>query len=568
MDNIKHISLKQLFFSNKYYLLLGLLLLVVNKSATLLMPYAGKYLIDDVIKNKDLNLLKNIMGIVLIALIVQSFSSYLLVQILGIKAQKRIADIRTQFFNKITYLPLSFFKESSSGKLTSIILNDFESIRILLGSSLVEFLGGLLSIVLSCILMSILSIKLTLFILIPLLIFCLIIYIVYKKQKKAIKARKSVRDNVAANLTEAFRGIKIIKGFDSNEYSTSIIKNDFYLLFESIKKTMVTNNLIISSGIFFIGIISILLMWFGSKMVINNELTIGELTTFTMYLGFLIAPFYQITKISSQFTDAKASVERINDLLQLENEKENLSIPPTTIIGAIKFENVSFNYDSIKVINNISFTTKPNSVTAIIGKSGAGKSTLIELIASFYQPYSGTIFIDNHPLSNLNLKSYRQQLGFVFQETYLFNSTIKDNVMLSFPKATDAELNDALDKANALEFINKLSHGIYTIIGENGIKLSSGQKQRIAIARAFLSNPRILILDEATANLDITNEKLITESIHQLMSNRTVIVIAHRLSTIKNADNIIVLDHGKIIEQGTHEELIKKEGNYFSLYNS
>jgi ABC-type bacteriocin/lantibiotic exporter with double-glycine peptidase domain len=532
------------------------------------MPSAGKYLIDDVITNQNYDLLQKIISLIVIALFVQAITSYALLYVLGIRAQKNIAEIRTAFFYKLTHLPLSFFKNSRSGKLTSIVLSDFESIRVLLGGGLVQILGGSLSIILAFTLMALLNIKLTAIISLPILIFSVFLFVIYKKQKSAFKQRNIIRSNTAANLTEAFRGIKIIKGFESNQYTTSILKNDFLSLYESVKKTMLSNNFLVSSGIFFIGVTSTLLMWYGSVMTINNELTIGELTTFTMYLGFLIAPFYQITKISSQFTEAKASIERINDILKQENEIENELNPAIKINGSIEFKNVSFNYGDTVIINNISFSIKPNSITAIIGKSGAGKSTLTELIASFYQPHSGDILIDNTPLNLINLKSYRQQLGFVFQETYLFNGSIKDNILLAAPNATDSELNDALQQANTFEFIDELSNGIHTNIGENGIKLSSGQKQRIAIARAFLANPKIIILDEATSNLDVTNEKLITESIRNLMHNRTVIVIAHRLNTIINSDQIILLDNGEIIEQGTHDELMNKKGKYHYLYNS
>jgi ABC-type bacteriocin/lantibiotic exporter with double-glycine peptidase domain len=568
LKTLNYISLKQLLTDNKNYLFLGLLLLIINKAATMLIPATGKFLIDDVIQNHDIGLLKKILIAILVSLILQASTSFLLIHLLGIKAQKKIAEIRTLFFNKITHLPLSYFKDTSSGAITSRVLSDFDSIRILLGSGIVQLAGGLLSVCFTLVLMVILNSKLTLLTITPLALFCILLYLIYKKQKPAFKTRKLVRANASANLIEAFRGIKIIKGFVSNEYATEIIQKDFFKLFKSIKKTLISGNLMISSAIFFIGLTSLLVMWFGSNMAINNELTVGELTTFTMYLAFLIAPVYQITKITSQFTDANASIERINETLSLENENINIAQEKIELTGAIQFKNVSFQYGSKYVLENLNFNILPNSINAIVGKSGSGKTTLTELIASFYLPSSGEILIDQHPLSSLNISHYRKQLGFVFQETYLFNGTIKENILLSNPFASDQELNKAMDSANVSEFLPDLPDGVNTIVGENGNKLSAGQKQRIAISRAFLTNPKILILDEVTSNLDAYNEQLITESIQKLIKNRTIIIIAHRLQTIKNADQIILLDDGKIHEQGSHNNLMNKQDKYYNLYNS
>jgi ATP-binding cassette, subfamily B, putative efflux pump len=534
----------------------------------MLIPSTGKYIIDDVIKNNNVGLLSNIMFIIILSIIVQAITFFILVHVLGIKAQKEIATIRTQFFNKITHLPLSYFKNSSSGEITSRILGDFDSLRILFGFGLVQLIGGILSVCLALLLMTILNLKLTLLIIVPIIIFSIILYLIYKKQKPAFKNKKAVRANVSSSITEAFRGIKIIKGFASNDYSTNIIKKDFFQLFAAIKQTLISANLIISSGTFFIGLTSLLLMWFGSHMVINNELTIGEFTTFTMYLAFLIAPVIQITRVSSQFTDANASIDRINETFELENEKNNSSEPNFKITGAVKFENVAFSYGSIAILKSLTFNIQPKSVNAFVGKSGSGKTTITELIAAFHTPKSGSIFIDEKPISSINLNNYRQQLGFVFQETYLFNGTIKENILLAKPKASEDEISIAIKNANVTEFLSELKDGINTIVGEDGSKLSAGQKQRIAIARAFLANPTILILDEATSNLDAHNEKLINESIAELMKNRTIIIIAHRLNTIKNADQIFLIDNGEISEQGKHDELMAKNGQYFNLYNN
>lgn len=568
MKTDKHISLKQLIFDNKFYLLLGLVLLVFNKAATMIIPYTSKPLIDEVIKNGNVILLKKIILIIVVALIIQAITSFALVQILGVKAQKKIAEIRTIFFNKLTYLPLSYFKNSRTGELVSRTLDDFESIRIYLGAGFVQLVGGVISVIFALGLMFSLNIQLSLYTLIPVGIFCLIIYIIYKQQKPAFKKRKQIRANLSANLTETYRNIKVIKGFNSNDYTTNILKKGFYNLYLSIKTTLTSSNLLISLGVIFIGLTSVIIMWFGGNMAINKTITIGELTTFTIYLAFLIAPIYQITKISSQFVDAKASIERINETLIVNNEETNESGKRVNLNGNFSLKNISFKYDSKNILNNISLEIKPKTITAIAGKSGAGKTTLIDLIAGFHSTYSGSIEVEKENLKNLNLNHYRNQLGFVFQETFLFDGTIKENILIAKPNASEQEVNAALEKANVLEFLNQQPNGVNTLIGENGSKLSEGQKQRIAIARAFLADPKVLILDEATSSLDTHNQNQITSSIEKLMQNRTIIIVAHQLDTIKNADQIILLDKGEICEIGTHDELFNLKGKYFSLYGS
>lgn len=534
----------------------------------MVIPYTSKPLFDNVIKNGNLFLLKKIILIIVISLVIQAITSFALVQILGVKAQKKIAEIRTSFFNKISYLPLSYFKNTRTGELVSRTLDDFESIRIYIGAGFVQLIGGIISVIFALALMFVLNAKLSLYTLIPIGFFCLIIYFIYKQQKPAFKKRKQIRANLSANLTETYRNIKVVKGFNSNDYSTSLLKKGFFDLYLSIKTTLTSSNLLISLGVIFIGLTSVIIIWFGGNMAINKEITIGELTTFTIYLAFLIAPIYQITKISSQFIDAKASIERINETLNIKNEETNLSGKKVELQGNINIKDVSFNYESEPVLKNISLQLKPKTITAIVGKSGAGKTTLIDLIAGFHKVASGAIYVENENLNEIDLNHYRNQLGFVFQETFLFDGTIKENILIAKPEATKKEVEQALLNANVTEFLNQLPNGINTIIGENGSKLSEGQKQRIAIARAFLANPTILILDEATSNLDVHNENQITTSISKLMENRTIIIVAHRLATIKNADQIIMLDKGEIIEQGTHEELVNKKGKYFNLYSS
>ncbi len=547
------------------YLGLGLVMLIINRMASMAIPYAGKHLMDEVILKGDADKLKYVIVAVGLAILIQSISSFFATHILGIRAQKIIADLRTKFYSHIIQLTLSYFKNNQSGALTSRVLSDFDSIRVVLGSGVVELFSGLLSVVFAFALMLVIHVKLTLLIVAPISIFAVILFGIFKQQKHYFKNRKVVTAEAAANLTESFLGIKLIKGMMNYMDSTQLMGRNFTAIFITAKGAITSKNVLMSLGVLFLGATTVLLMWFGGRMVIQNVITIGDLTSFTMYLALMISPFFQLARMSNQFTDAFASIDRINETINEEREEVNTVAQKTPIEGAISFKNVSFNFGKQQILKNISFTIKPNTVNAIIGKSGSGKTTLTDLITSFYTPISGDILIDNNPLSELNINDYRSQIGFVFQEPHLFNISVKQNILLADPNATDEALNKAMQAANVMEFLPDLPDGGDTVIGENGSKISMGQKQRIAIARAFLSNPKVLILDEVTSNLDPYNEQMITESISRLMKNRTIIIIAHRINTIQNSNQVLLLDSGALIGGGTLKELQQNHKAYFSF---
>jgi ABC-type multidrug transport system fused ATPase/permease subunit len=303
--------------------------------------------------------------------------------------------------------------------------------------------------------------------------------------------------------------------------------------------------------------------------MIAQELTFGEFLSFTLYLGFMIAPIVQMSNIGSQLTEAMAGLDRTQELLNMDSEHDQqarkLLLPKLT--GEIEFEDVSFSYtEDQPVIKDISFKAAPGTVTALVGSSGSGKSTIISLIASFIDPDKGTIRIDGEDLAEIKLSEYRQHLGVVLQDDFLFDGTIKENICFTKPNASDEEIQNAVEAAYVNEFTDRFDKGLETEIGERGVKLSGGQRQRIAIARAILANPKLIILDEATSNLDTESEALIQKSLNELVKNRTTFVIAHRLSTIKKADKILVIEDGRIVEEGNHNELIQKEGRYHHLY--
>lgn len=565
MTSTQTISLRQLLFDNKRNIAVGLILLIIEKSATLVIPSTGKYIIDDVIQEKDTEILKWIMLIIVLALITQSITSFLITHILGVRAQKKIVTIRTAFFNKLTHLDINYFSQNSSGEIASRTLHDFDSIRTLLGSGMVHLIGAALSIILTIGLMLYVNSTLTCYILPPLLLFGVIMYLFYKMQRPAFKKRKRIRAEVSSMLTEVFQGIKTVKGFNANQYTTGVVENSFLSLYQAIKNTLVATNLLISLSTFFTGMISLIVLWFGSQMVINKEMSIGELTTFILYLGFMVGPIYLITKIYNQVNDATASINRINEVFSLQNEPYNENAKEVILEGAIQFDHVNFKNDNKQILENISFSIQPNSINAFVGKSGSGKTTITELISGFIKPNTGTITIDGVRLDQLNLHSYRKQIGYVFEETFLFDASIRDNLLFVKPDATDDEIIEALDTANGLDFIDQLHDGIRTKIGKGGVNLSLGQKKRIAIARAVLIDPKILILDEPTANLDTQNANSIIESLSKLMANRTIILVTHQMSTLINTDQIILLEEGKVKEQGKHEDLIRQGGTYYNL---
>jgi subfamily B ATP-binding cassette protein MsbA len=318
--------------------------------------------------------------------------------------------------------------------------------------------------------------------------------------------------------------------------------------------------------------VTIVIMGVGSSLLIEVKMTIGDFFAFMLYLGFLIVPIIQMSDIGSQITEAFAGLDRMEEIMKLEKEGEdkNRTLELNKIRGDIVFENVIFSYEEGKegkvVLNDISFNAPPGSVTALVGSSGSGKTTIAGLAASFLQPDKGMIRIDGIDLSEVKLESYRSQLGVVLQDDFLFEGTIRENILYPRPDASEEELEQAVQAAHVKEFVDRFKDGLETRIGERGVKLSGGQRQRVAIARAILANPMILILDEATSNLDTESELYIQQSLAHLMKGRTTFVIAHRLSTIRQADRILVIEDGQIAEQGTHDFLIREKGRYHQLY--
>lgn len=562
-------AFKTIIWPRRNLVLLGLLLIVISKAASFVAPLSLQYLMDDIIPNKDLDFLKVLVAVVILAILVQAITSFLLTRILSVQAQYMISELRAQVQKKILSLPIRFFDNTKSGELVSRIMTDVEGVRNLIGTGLVQLVGGSVTAVVSLVLLLNISPTMTLFTLIPLAIFAIIALKAFKIIRPVFRNRGKINAEVTGRLTETLGGIRVIKGFNAEVQEHGVFEEGVHKLYQNVKKSLTATAFMTSSSTFLLGVATTGIMGIGGYKIMTDQLTVGEFLTFTFLLGLMIAPIVQMSNIGSQLTEALAGLDRTEELMNMEPEAnaEERNIVLETVNGHMIFKDVSFAYEEEKeVLHDISFEVKPGSVVALVGSSGSGKSTIAGLAASFLTPQSGTISIDGKDLSRVDLNSFRQHLGVVLQDDFLFEGSIKENILFPRPNASEEQLQQAVKAAYVDEFTDRFEDGLDTLIGERGIKLSGGQRQRIAIARAVLADPKILVLDEATSNLDTESEALIQKSLAELTKGRTTFVIAHRLSTIRKANQILVIENGRIAERGTHDELITQEGRYYNLF--
>lgn len=562
-------AFKTIIWPKRNLVFIGLILIVLSRLSSLVLPWKSKALLDDVIPNKDYDQLYQLLFVVGIAILVQAITSFLLTRILSVQAQYLISELRAQVQKKVLSLPISFFDNTKSGALVSRIMSDVEGVRNLIGTGLVQLVGGTITAIISMILLIGISPSMTLFVLIPVAVFGLVALKAFKYIRPIFRNRGVINADVKGRLTETLAGVRVIKAFNAEQQENEVFEKGVDLLFQNVKKSLTATAIMTSSSTFLLGIASTGIMGIGGYKIMTGELTVGDFLSFTLLLGFMIAPIVQMSNIGSQLTEALAGLDRTEELMNMEAEEddENRTIALESVSGNIKFDDVSFSYEEGKeVLNNISFEVPKGSVTALVGSSGSGKSTIAGLSATFLNPKSGKVTIDNNDMSKVLLSSYRKHLGVVLQDEFLFEGTIRENILFPRPNATEDELQNAVKAAYVNEFTDRFENGLDTLIGERGVKLSGGQRQRLAIARAILANPKIIILDEATSSLDTESEALIQKSLSELIKDRTTIVIAHRLSTIKQADQILVIESGSIVERGTHDQLIATEGRYFELY--
>ncbi|MDP4655843.1 MAG: ABC transporter ATP-binding protein/permease [Algoriphagus sp.] len=569
----RKVTIRQVFstiiWPRRRQLLIGLVLIIISRIASLVLPGATKFLIDEVIPSNDLQQLKGLIFVVVLAIVIQAVTSYALTQILSVEAQHLISQLRSKVQQHIIKLPIRFFDNSKTGELVSRIMTDVEGVRNLVGTGFAQMIGGGLAAIISLALLISISPSMTAFVLLPVLIFGLVSLKAFGKIRPIFRERGKINAQVTGRLTETLGGIRVIKGFNAENQEIKTFERGVEELFLNVKASLTATSFVTSAGALLLGLASAGIMGLGGYQIMQGQMTFGDFLAFTLYLGFMIAPIVQMSNIGSQLTEAFAGLDRTEEIMNmpLEADDKKRTTKLAGIKGDIRFENVAFAYESGKdVVKGITFDAPAGTVTALVGTSGSGKTTIAGLAATFLNPDSGVVYLDGYDLQSITLDTFRSQLGVVLQDDFLFEGTIRENILFPRPDSSESQLDMAVKAAHVHEFTNRFEKGLDTLIGERGVKLSGGQRQRIAIARAILADPRILILDEATSNLDTESESFIQASLKELMQGRTTFVIAHRLSTIRQADQILVIEQGQIVEQGKHEELLAKKGRYFDLY--
>lgn len=547
----------------------GFVLMIINRVAGLVLPASTKFFIDDVIAKGRTELLLPLLLAVVGATIVQGGTSFSLTQLLSKAAQRLIAELRRKVQAHVGRLPLRFYDDNKTGTLVSRIMTDVEGIRNLIGTGLVDFIGGLMTAALSLFMLLRISALMTGLALGFIIVFAVAVQKAFTSIRPIFRERGKLTADVTGRLTESLGGVRVVKGYHAESREEEVFTSGVEKLLNNVLKSLTATSLMGLSASVMLGLVGAVVMFVGARQIAAHQITLGDFVTFTMFLAFLIAPVAQIVSIGTQLTEALAGLERTREVLHEGREQDDprrvRSLGP--IDGRLIFDNVGFEYEKDKaVLHEVSFVSEPGTVTALVGPSGSGKSTIIGLVAAFYTPTAGTVFVDGVDLATVRLDSYRTQLGVVLQDTFLFDGTIRENVQFARPGATEAQLMEAVRIARVDEFAERFEKGLDTIVGERGVKLSGGQRQRVSIARAILANPRILILDEATSSLDSESEALIQEGLRFLMKGRTTFVIAHRLSTIRRAEQILVVEAGRVVERGDHEQLYDARGRYYDLY--
>ncbi len=561
---------RALLWEHRTSVTVGLVLMIFSRAAGFVLPYSTKYVLDDVLPNRDIRMLGYIALAGLAATIVQSITGYALSQVVSVAAQQAIARLREEVQGHLIRLPVKFFDSTKSGVLVSRVMNDPEGIRNLIGTGLIQLTGGIVSAIAALGVLFYLNWRLTAATIVFLAVFGVVMSIAFKRLRPIFRERSVITAEVTGRLTETLGGIRLIKVYTAEEREKEVFGKGVQKLFENIAKTITGTSLTGTLGLAVVGVIGLIAMYVGGRDVINGQMTVGSLITFVFFIVMVTAPLIQIASIGTQITEAFAGLDRIRELRDMATEDQEdatkTSVP--SVVGRVEFDHVSFEYEAgTPVLKDVSFTAPAGTTTALVGSSGSGKSTMISLIMAFAQPQQGQIKVDGTPVSELKLREYRRHLGVVMQDNFLFDGTVMENIAFTKPGATKDEVMAVAKIANAHEFIQGFPQQYDTIVGERGVKLSGGQRQRVAIARAILGDPRVLILDEATSSLDSESEHLIQEGLRRLRAGRTTFVIAHRLSTITSADQILVLEHGQIIQQGTHQELLAIGGRYRDLYN-
>ncbi len=553
----------------RWVLLLGLILVAINRVAGLTLPFLIRPFVNQVLRNHRGDKLMPLVTAVFVATIIQAITSYSNTQLLSKAAQRMIADLRQQVQRHVGRLAVSFYDANRTGVLVSRIMSDVEGVRNLVGTGLVEFVGGLLTAVMAFVFLMYESPRMTLIVFAVIGAFVVLLQYAFKTIRPIFRERSKINADVTGRLTESLGGVRVVKGYHAEEREASVFRVGVIRLLDNVMKSLTATSLMSMAATTVLGIVGALVMLLSGRLALQGQMDDGTYIQYTMFLAFMIAPVFQVVNIGTQLTEAVAGIDRTMEILSENDEFADpaRSIKLGEIVGDVRFENVEFSYEPGKpVLHGISFESRPGTVTALVGSSGSGKSTIISLLCAFHSPAHGKVLVDGIDLTKVDLNTYRSQLGVVLQESFLFDGTIRENIMFSRPGASEEQFLFACRTANVDEFAERFPEGYDTVVGERGVKLSGGQRQRLSIARALLAAPRILILDEATSSLDSESEALIQSGLAELMHGRTTFVIAHRLSTIRRADQILVVEQGLIVERGNHAQLFAQRGRYYDLY--
>jgi len=561
---------KLLILARRGRLALGLGLMLINRLVGLVRPATSKFLIDDVIGRQRPDLLMPLALAAAGATVIQAGTSFALSQVLGVAAQRAITDMRRRVEAHVARLPVRYFDSTQSGVLISRIMSDAEGIRNLVGNGLVQLIGSVVTAIVALGILFYLNWWLTLATLGALAAFGGAMALAFSRLRPLFRERGKINAEVTGRLNETLGGIRIVKTYTAEHREELVFTKGVHRLFRNVAKSITGVSAITAFSTVVVGIIGVIMIVIGGRAILSGAMTLGDFIFYLVLTGLMAAPVVQIASIGTQITEAFAGLDRIRELLEMstEDQEDATKEPLGTLEGEVVFENVNFEYTpGVRVLDNVTFTAPAGTTTALVGSSGSGKSTLISLVMAFNRPVDGRILVDGRDLTTVRLRDYRSQIGVVLQDNFLFDGPIGDNIRYGRPDATIEQIRTVSHIAHADEFIDGFEKGYDTIVGERGVRLSGGQRQRVAIARAILANPRILVLDEATSSLDSESEALIQDGLRSLRRGRTTFVIAHRLSTIRSADQILVLEHGEIVERGTHEELLALGGRYRTLYD-
>lgn len=544
--------------------------IVLAAGANLYMPWIIKDMIDKVLMERDMAMLNLIAGGIIVVFFFRGVFYYGQSYLVSFVGQRVVIDIREALFEKFQRMPLAYFDRHQTGEIMSYVTNDVQALQNALVDKLIEFVTEASILIGSIVLMFYLDWKLTLITLITVPLVGQAMKIFGRKLKKSGTVIQERLADINSLLQESIAAVRVVKSFVRERYEIERFRRQNELNFQAEMKNVQLSSLLTPTVEFLAAITVTIILWIGGYEVVQGEITAGSLVAFLTYAVNLANPVKRIGRIYGAVQRAMAAADRVFDVIDMEetiHDREG-AVPLPEIEGRVAVKDVSFSYkEGAPALSHVSLEASPGQLVAFVGPSGAGKSTIANLIPRFYEVNEGVIEIDGHDVRDVTLDSLREQIGIVPQETMLFSSSVRENIRYGRLDATDEEIEEAARAANAEEFILQLPQGYETKIGERGLNLSGGQRQRIAIARAILKNPRVLILDEATSALDTESEKIVQAALDKLMVGRTSFAIAHRLSTIFNADCIYVIDGGRIVEQGTHEELLSAGGLYSTLYN-